>query len=73
MKYCLEKWGLIGGEDMNRLLRLVKGDKTLTHTAKGKRETVPGGLAVLRYRVGIKKLEWYLADNISEIRVRGGK
>ena len=73
MKYCLERWGLIGGEDMNRLLRLVKGDKILTHTAKGKRETVPGGLAVLRGRVGIQNLDWYMADNISETRVRGGK
>ena len=58
---------------MNWLLRLVKEDKAFTHTVKGKRETVPSELAVLRARVGTKNLEWYLADNISEIRVRGGK
>jgi hypothetical protein len=73
VKYCFEKWGLPGGEDMNRLLRLVKGDKALTHTVKGKRETVSGELAVLRARVGIKNLEWYLADNVSDISVRRSK
>ena len=73
MKYCLEKRGLIGGEDMNRLLRLVKGNKALTHTVKGKRETVPGELEVVRARVGIKNLEWYLADNIAEISIRRSK
>jgi hypothetical protein len=59
--------------DMNKLFRLVKRGKALTHTAKGKRETVPGEMAVPRARVGIKNLEWYLADNISEISVRGSK
>ena len=58
---------------MNKLFRLVKGDKALTHAVKGKRETVSGELTVLRARVGIKNLEWYLADNISEISVRGSK
>jgi hypothetical protein len=73
VKYCLEKWGLIGGEDMNRLLELVKRGKAITHTVRGKRETVPGGLAVLSARVGIKNLQWYLADNISDISVRRSK
>ena len=58
---------------MNKLFRLVKRGKALTHTVKGKNETVPGGLAVLRARVGIKNLEWYLADNISDISVRRSK
>ena len=58
---------------MNWLLRLVKEDKAFTHAVKGKRETVPSELAVLRARVGTKNLAWYLADNVSDISVRRSK
>jgi hypothetical protein len=70
VKYCLEKLGLIGGEDMNRLLRLVKRGKALMHIVTGKREAMTGEQVVLEARASFKNLEWYLADNIADISVR---
>jgi hypothetical protein len=61
------------GGDMNKLFRLVKRGKALTHIITGKREAIPGEQVVLGARASIKDLEWYLADNISEISARGSK
>jgi len=73
VKYCLEKWGLIGGEDMNRLLELVKRGKALTHIVTGKREAILCEQVVLEARASFKNLEWYLADNVSDMNVRRSK
>jgi len=37
----LEKWGVPEGGDMNKLFRLVKRGKALTHIITGKREAIP--------------------------------
>jgi hypothetical protein len=52
---------------------LVKGVKALIHIVTGNREVIPSEQVVLGARASIKNLEWYLADNISEISVRGSK
>jgi hypothetical protein len=61
------------GGDMNKLFKLVKGGKALMHIVTGNREAIPSEQVVLGARASIKNLEWYLADNISEISVRGSK
>jgi hypothetical protein len=58
---------------MNKLFRLVKRGRALTHIVTGKREAIPSEQVVLGARASIKDLEWYLTDNISEISVRGLK
>ena len=58
---------------MNKLFRLVKGDKALPHIVTGKREAIPSEQVVLGARASIKDLEWYLTDNLSEISVGGSK
>jgi hypothetical protein len=61
------------GGDMNKLFKLVKGGKALMHIVTGNREVIPSEQVVLGARASIKDLDWYLADNISEISVRGSK
>lgn len=58
---------------MNRLLRLIKIGKALAHMVTGKREAILSGRVVLEARANINDLEWYLADNIADIRVKGSK
>jgi hypothetical protein len=58
---------------MNKLFRLVKGGKALTHIVTGKREAIPSEQVVLGARASIKDLEWYLTDNISDISARGSE
>ena len=58
---------------MNKLFKLVEGGKSLMHIVTGNREVIPSEQVVLGARASIKDLDWYLADNISEISVRGSK
>jgi hypothetical protein len=55
------------GGDMNRLLSLVRGGKALTNIVTGKREDISSEQAALEARAKMKDLEWYLADNISNV------
>jgi surface antigen len=52
---------------MNRLLSLVRGGKALTNMVTGKREALSSEQAALEARAKMKDLEWYLADNISNV------
>jgi hypothetical protein len=61
------------GGDVNKLLRLIGKGKALAHMAIGKREAISGEQVTLETRANIRFLEWCLADNISEIRVKRSK